>query len=168
MVILNNIKRLTTLFTVCYLLLHCTSAEKLTIIRGDNLQPAIKMDGYFYTKYENGYIALFFYKNGVVYTTNTIEGVSDLEDLDDHIRTKHSGANSVQLRWFWGIYRIEGDIIKVNYWLSGTGSVYPAEISEGEIISPSIIRIPWIDDQLNEFKFRRFSPKPDSTNAFIK
>lgn len=126
------------------------------------------MDGYFYTKYESGYIALFFYENGIMYTTNTIEAVGDLENLDDHMRSKHSGANAVQLRWFWGIYRTDGDTIKVNHWLSGTGSFYPAKISEGEIINPSTIRIPWVNDQLNEFEFRRFSPKPDSTNAFIE
>ncbi|MGB3548963.1 MAG: hypothetical protein WBA17_18460 [Saprospiraceae bacterium] len=168
MVILSSMKRLITLFAVCSLVLHCRSAEELSLLREDNSQSAINMDGYFYTKYEYGYIALFFYENGVVYTTNTIEGISDLEYLDDHIRRKHSEAKAIQLRWFWGIYRTEGDIIKLNYWLSGTGSVYPAEISEGKIVNPSTIRIPWINDQLNEFKFRQFSPKPDSTNAFIK
>ena len=168
MVILNYSKKAIAFFAICYVFFHCTSAEKLTLVRGGYSQSNFKTEGYYYTRYENGYIALFFYENGVMYTTNAILDVSNLDDLDDRIRSGHQGGKAVQLRWFWGVYQSESDTIKVNRWLSGTGSIYPAKLSKGKIISPTVIQMPWIDDQVTEFKFRQFSPKPDSTNTFIK
>ncbi len=162
-------KYLLSLIALSFFLFQCKNAEELSIGRTSNLQATLKLNGYYHLKYETGYLVLFFYQNGVVYKTNAILDKDDLIALDkDLLEDQNSDSYPTQLHWFWGVYKIEGSTIKINHWLPGTGGAYPAQLSEGRIINPSVIRIPWVDDQLNEFKFRQFSPKPDSTNAFIK
>jgi hypothetical protein len=155
------------------LLCCCKVAEELILNRMDYTGSNLKIDGYYYHEYESGYIAHFFYRNGVIYTTNAMLNIDNLEDLDIQIINRLVKGKTAQFHWFWGTYKIEGDIIRINHWLPGTGGAYPAKLVKGKITDSVSLELNWGGDiinnkELNYWKFREFSPKPDSTNRFIK
>lgn len=129
-----------------------------------------ELNGYYYHKYETGYVALFFFRNGVIYDTNAMLDLKDLEELDTHLRENYVGKELTQLHWFWGVYKVDGNEIRIDHWLPGTGGPYPTEVVQGRILNSTTLEIPWFekDGNINQFRFREFSPKPDSTNTFIE
>ena len=66
----------------------------------------------------------------------------------------------------WGIYNIKRNLIKIQFWASPSGGGYAAPILGGEILYNEAFTLKY-SDSIDTFYFRKFSPKPDSTNQFI-
>ena len=93
--------------------------------RNDNFLNQIKLNGYYYSRYNQNYFKLyFFYQNGVVFTPSVVEGT--LKDAEKYIKDttlrkvvdlKHpirhidltNIDDSKQYKDNWGIYKITND-----------------------------------------------------------
>jgi hypothetical protein len=168
-----------SLISICLLLITgCDkyAADPLTLIKTDfvpNLNNSfLKTDGYYLEDDKNG-IVFFLYNNGVfldwggVTATTIIERESKIRVIDSlqyHKKTKYG----------WGLFEAKTKDITIEKWLSGNGGPYPVEKYKGKIVNDTTISIPFSYWPLNgseknrTFRFKKFSPKPDSTNMFIK
>lgn len=175
---MGNLKK-TSIFIFGYFCLSCNLYEPISIPQTP-LNENFKLNGYYYHKYDGGYNTYFFYTNGVVFTygTSSYNG-NDLKLLDDSIR--ENLAVYEKTRYFWGLYTIENKNIKIEKWVSTSGSKYPTNLFEGEVIGNDrfkLVKKTGTDKYTKknkpvtiinqEFTFRQFKPKPDSTNSFIK
>lgn len=77
---------------------------------------------------------------------------------------------------YWGIFNIKNDSIVFERWYPSSGGPFPAYLRSGKILNDTTFvitksfrsKIGNEEQQLNEtYHFRKFSPKPDSTNIFV-
>ena len=137
----------------------------------------LKIDGYYYSNqsWTNGVILAVFYRNGVcIHLFLDIESNDTLNYIENEILKKESFTQSL---WdtpnYVGVFRIDTKTIEIESWISArditTFSFY------GKILNDTIFRVTkWINNEAGEifldtitYRYRQFSPKPDSTNSFI-
>ena len=165
------------LFTQCY---SSFQDDELLLPLKPYVGNELRIDGYCYNewisidgdKFFKGYI---FYENGVMLSINSgFLSISELEEslIKNYINEKF---NYKDRKYVWGKFVIENNIIKFERW-------YPASINwkgyirEGIILNDTTFHITKsyrsngtnisVEDEI--YHFRQFSPKPDSTNNFIK
>lgn len=136
----------------------------------------LRIDGYYYEEIENPEVGLysqayFFYHDGVVLNTAGTYIDSEYQVID-------SFSNSYR-RSHWGLFNIDNNIIKIEHWAVHELNGWPTYIREGEILNDTTFTITesyrlkrgkkkdreevnWV------YHFKQFSPKPDSTNNFVK
>jgi hypothetical protein len=163
------------LIPAIFLLIKCGKPELLTMTRVPYVGDKLKVNGYYYTIVNDGLNdtlleSLFLYRNGVAlflgaYSNATLfEFENEISNLDV--------KNLQRLPYNWGIFRIEDSEIKINRWLIGTGSNYPNIIANGTILSDTSFMIKGLFERRPEekhiFYLKEYSPKPDSTNNFIR
>jgi hypothetical protein len=155
--------------------------EKYTLIRTSYLGNQLKINGYYYTyvnetdSINSKYLdVLFLYNNGVA----IFAGGGIKEEMEEMLRKEEFYNYIKNVPAAWGIFNIENDSIKIErpksygwfnsymYTLVGTiqddSTIYIIKDarSTGNGGKPKII------NQL--YRFREFTPKPDSTNVFVK
>ena len=65
-------------------------------------------------------------------------------------------------------------LIKIEKWVTGNGGFSTTSLKDGKILNDTTLilynnsRVGAIDTIANVYHFKQFSPKPDSTNSFIK
>lgn len=154
-----------TIITSCDIKDQYTDDEfilKKTDYKGNELS----IDGYYYHKLgENSYYVLIFYRNGTIFKN----GASDHEEYI-------ANTNGSNVRQHWGLFIIENNTIKIEYYMPKMYEGLPAYIKAGEILNDTTFifkeQYRSKDDseyqEINEtYHFKKFSPKPDSTNNFI-
>jgi hypothetical protein len=144
--------------------------DVLTLHREDYLGSALRFDGIFYTEKENSKGPYFhryaLYRNGIIRDL----GGSTTKDDPNFLH----GNTKIE----WGVFQINGANIKFERWYPGSGGPFKAYIRSGEILNDStflILEIYRMKDgkkteisEINEiYHFIEFSPKPDSTNAYV-
>jgi len=132
----------------------------------------IRVDGFYYYQFEDGFIETFFlFRNGVYYDYGSCQ-CPDLEAVENHMMNEFTIENTPKVQYSWGVFRVENNNVEIERWLTGSGGAYPTKLSKGEIINETTMVIKGIpvsgEGTLDTFRFREFSPKPDSTNVFIK
>ncbi len=154
--------------------------DELSLSRQDYTGNQLKVDGYYSFNYTNeeDYVSIyFFYKNGVILSGGS--GLQrELPEKEEGFRngTFDNKANSI--KFLWGVYQIEGSNIKFERWYPSE-KPYRAYVNEGEILNDTTFRITQsyrtkngkkteVSEENETYHFKAFSPKPDSTNAFIK
>jgi hypothetical protein len=161
----------TKLITIILFLLFVCSClrtlpdEELTITRIPYNGKEIRIDGYYtglipgQTKYSN---YIFFYSNGVVFSFGYYNGLNPNQMVDvigDVINWKDS----------WGIFQIKNDSIFIQGWrLKDIGSQFLLRNNQYKIINDSTLLEKVQSGNSSIYYFKKFSPKPDSTNVFIK
>jgi hypothetical protein len=153
--------------------------DNLTIVRTDNNSDKLRLNGYYYgdisginAEYPNIYLL---YQNGIFANANSF-GLSDAETGNVLLNSpllmcKHKGD--------WGVYKIDGDNIEIEDWVSrscgGVGIFY----EKGIILNDTTFKITYWrrsvggdiekeEDVDAVFRFQHYSPKPDSIISFIK
>jgi hypothetical protein len=165
------------LFTQCGLFIDDDSLSlPLTPYTGNQL----RIDGYYYqiadgSNYKDGTIfdCYFFYKNGIVITLGG--GANSLEEMDEYVERCILLKYFYNSKYCWGVFVIDGNIIKIDRWTPGA-KPYKAYVREGIILNDTTFHITKSfrsngkeQNVKNEiYHFREFSPKPDSTNVYIK
>ncbi len=138
---------------------------------------SLNLEGYYFTKNGlNDYSVFFLYKNGILKYEGTFLNVSDLENLDKKVSFNPNKDHLKHAPYLWGVFKVRGLQIEIERWLSDSSGAYPVEIMIGEIINDvtfvikrTMVKHSKIDKTVNHtYHFRKFSPKPDSTNNFIK
>ena len=159
--------------------------EELSMERVDYTGTELRTDGYYY--FRNRYVYdgkqfdqiehRFLFRNGV----STDGGVCDYSVMgmvEDNIRngTYYDKLKGNKSRWM--VFRISDYTIEFEGWTWGDGGDYKLSTFReyGEIINDTTFRlikedykgkvIEYLPDVI--YHFKQFSPKPDSTNSFIK
>ena len=128
----------------------------------------LKMNGYYYQITYDGiiYNSHVMYANGVLITLYGIENT--IEEMDEYVR-KQSMYKS---KYNWGIFFIDDNTIRMHK----LGGDYPHKefVQEGIILNNTTFKITKfssgskIREKEEIYHFREFSPKPDSTNVYVK
>jgi hypothetical protein len=166
-------------FIVCFLMLiSCCNVlfpdENLTIKRRDYTGNELRTDGYFYFFQEstNLIYVRFLYRNGIILS---VGGYSppDLEEVEKRILNPIMNSKD-----HWGVFVVDGNTIKYEKWIGSSSSSPKAYLYNctGNILNDTTIHFTESynsesnkTNTINEvWHFRRFSPKPDSTNVYIK
>ncbi len=154
-------------------LLNCGKEkdDKLNLVQQDFNGDQLRLDGYYYTEKENFegiiYSRYTFYKNGIV---RYLGSINDLELLN------FVNGNS---KTVWGIFNIENNNIQFERWYPSSGGPLEAYVRAGKILNDSTFHITetyrLLNGEKTEYRlkneiyhFKQFSPKPDSTNSYIR
>ena len=159
------------LLNSCHLLFQ---DEKLMLPKKDYTGNELRIDGYYYYHPEpNSTRVLFFYRNGVMIDFISYFPTTDLTVVDKSIADMYEKLKDS--KYIWQVFLIEGSTIQCSGWGSSVGGGLPSYKCIGTIENDTTFRfIKSIDSKGREFEkndvyhFRQFSPKPDSTNVYIK
>lgn len=158
------------MISLIFLLFSCCKLfdDELSIERTNYTGAELRIDGYYYSEtfeppYPNYCVAKsFFYRNGVKL------GACSYDTTEMSVEEYYATLKKSKLNWY--VFKIEGNTITIEGWdnLTQTFKEY------GEILNDTTFRISKIErsgrtDKSNSiYHFKQFSPKPDSTNSFIK
>ena len=151
--------------------------DKLSLDRTDYNGSELRIDGYYYQEKDGEFYSLyFFYKNGVLQDLGGGYTPSELSELESKIKNgTFDNANDV--KYYWGVFQVDGSGIKFEKWYGERP--YPAFVRDGYIVNDTTFVITQsyrmkrgkkkVERAKDEtYHFKKFSPKPDSTNEFIK
>lgn len=136
------------------------------------------------------YDSFILYQNGVFYNVSHsgYEKVTNIESrlklIDDAVLNKVTREKEyINTRPNWGVFKINNSKIEIENWtFASGGGDYPTMRKIGEIINDTTIHFHTLigvhplnvgqkkkEVSIDEtYHFRKFSPKPDSTNKWIK
>ena len=174
------------LFLLIVVMLFFSSCDPFDVSKSDQLHlekreytgNQLRIDGYYYRYNNNKYFDItFFYKNGII-VAPAGGGRNTIEEMDNYVMKSFIQKNDYkQSMLWWGAFNIEEDNIAFEKWYPSEAP-YKAAIKEGKILNDTTFliikryrlvdgvqtRVTVMDD---EYHFREFSPKPDSTNNFM-
>jgi hypothetical protein len=149
-----------------------------------NLKTSLRLNGYYAYKYTTITDGLelsnvrFLYKNGIIFDASNHGTHSDIElekivhdNIDKYMDKYRKDAN------YWKVVSISNSSITIEGWNSSLSPKNQDTIIEkGIILNDTTFRITSLNDRKgqliksvsNIYEFKKFSPKPDSTNKFIK
>jgi len=148
--------------------------DKLSLQRTDYTGNDLRMNGYYYTYYNpNSTNVYFMYRNGIILRVSSFS-TQNLDEIEKEMVSDYKYLYDTKS--LWGIFVIDGVKIQYERWVSSTGSGLRAALSSGYIENDTTFHITETyfnstgeTRQGNEvYHFKQFSPKPDSTNVYIK
>jgi hypothetical protein len=176
MVKIKNMK--TNIIVLIILLLNVLSCEKinesddvLTLQKQNYFGSDLLLNGIYFTVKEN--FEGSYYQRYALYRNGIIRDLGAAIEIDSpDILTGNSKAD-------WGVFQIYSNEIKFEKWYPSSGGPLKAYIRAGNILNDTTFVITESyrmhkgkkteEKVRNEtYHFRQFSPKPDSTNSFIK
>ena len=150
-----------TIILLSMLLTACKD-EELMLQRIPYKGDELRIDGYYYTQWGTHTTVMFFYRNGITLSAMSY-GSLDLNSVEkeminryEYIRNEKSG---------WGVFLITGDTLEAEIWTTSVGGGLPVYKWKAYIENDTTFRK--IAGNV-VYHFKQFSPKPDSTNQFIK
>ncbi len=166
-------KKIILLFFLSLFFINCSKEkdDKLNLVQQDFNGNQLRLDGYYFTEKEN--FEGIIYSRYTLYQNGIIRFLGGPNTLDNII---FSSANS---KTVWGIFNIENNIIQFERWYPSSGGPLEAYVRAGKILNDTTFHITETYRLLNGEKtqyrlkdeiyhFKQFSPKPDSTNNFIR
>ena len=165
--------KIVIILAMLFNLLNCGKDrdDKLNLIQQDFNGNQLRLDGYYFTQIEsyNGFI----YPRYTLYQNGIIRFLGGPNTLDNII------FSSANYKTNWGIFNIENDNIQFERWYPSSGGPLEAYVRVGKILNDTTFHITETYRLLNGEKtqyrlkdeiyhFKQFSPKPDSTNNFIR
>lgn len=176
-----------TIMFFVIIIFGCSSCEKLFPPKELSLPQcpyegnSLRLDGYYSdyfgendTRLDN----LFLYRNGVMLDGSSANYLT-IDALEERYSSGNYYNNVKNSRTWWGVFMISEDVIKVEGWGTSSGGSAPVFFQEGNIVNDSTFTFTesyTVKDgkkinrlEKNEtYHFKKFSPKPDSTNEFTK
>ncbi len=158
------------LFFLLLVISSCVALKPLKMKRMDNLTNKLKLNGYYISCGDSNdtslYEVLILYNNGVLRNYADRKKEDCIEENNEHLRRK--GTKPAELPYYLGVYVInEVNDIVTECWYS-TDYYYPTVQHFGKIVNDSTFYLKYEESGNHFFRFVPFSPKPDSTNKFIK
>ena len=164
-------------FSSCRFIEKIILDDKLSIEKQSFSGKQLKTNGYYYFEKNNR-----FFSNYFLYNDGTLlygDGSFTNDEFLEHelMFMDKTWINSVKnCKFYWGLYKIEGKFIEFERWYPSSGGPLHTYIKKGEIINDTTfiitksMRSEGSEQQIENdiYHFRKFSPKPDSTNVFIK
>lgn len=178
---MGPIKNLIFVSITSYALFACSffgRDDRLTFHQENYLGNELRTDGYFYegTHQSGDRLNVYFlYRNGVILFIGSISP-NEITEKERHFNDIKSIELRKETKYLWGLYKIKGDSIAFEKWYAGSGSPKPAYIRQGKIINDTTFVITLskrnngseIRLKNEVYHFKKFTPKPDSTNVFIE
>jgi len=169
------LKKVLVISTISLLILMGCNTTKSIIMSSEHpiKENIIEMKGFFCREYKpNVYEIIFLYKNSVLLNIGSCsmcEGKTVNEIVENQLEMLD---NLKERKDYWGAFSIRDYRIHLKkYFPIGWGS-YSVKESSGIVIDKETIKITHINDEKLEksrvYQFYPYSPKPDSTNQFIK
>lgn len=153
--------------------------DELSIKRTDYSGNELKISGYYYYDYGNsnpeGYMDVYFlFRNGIILEGGTFKK-SELVDEEAKYQTSGWSASMRKYKDVWGVFKIQANNIEYERWYSGEPPL-KSYVSSGVILNDSTFQITKsrrsngkeVTSENTIYRFKAFSPKPDSTNTFVK
>ncbi len=157
-----------------------TEYDEFTLKKQNYTGNELRIDGYYYREFESDCQSLkiyFLYRNGIILRGGNpcIDEIGIREnEFSNGEWSKYVEEDEIS----WGVFVIENDTIKFERYNPPSGPGYlHSLVREGPIINDTtfrIIRLYWFKDGekiITEtddlYHFKKFAPKPDSTNNFI-
>jgi hypothetical protein len=166
-----NFKKISLGLIVMLVLAACRDDE-LLLQRQPYIGNQLRIDGYYYCQEDNGTIVEYLYRNGIILSAYHFS-TTNLNEVETKMLTEYDILKQDKSRW--GVFIIYGNNIEYSAWSTSVGGGLPAFKCIGTIDNDTTFRIiKSINSDGKEFDynqiwhFRQFSPKPDSTNNFIR
>ena len=151
--------------------------DELSMSKMPYIGTQLRVDGYYYLERtgvkDTFWDVYFFYRDGVI----LYGGTFPIEEAEQH-EMDYKGAEWISIvkkhKDFWGVFKIDGQDIQFERWYCGSGFC-PAYIRSGTILNDTTFHITRstrsngteVSDEDEIYRFKEFSLKPDSTNAFV-
>lgn len=151
--------------------------EDFSLTREEYSGEEIRIDGYYYNYFTQGSdlaSITIFYRNGIV--IDGIGGGSTLVEFENKFSNGSFYQNITKVKDVWGLYRVEDKLIMIERIVAMGGFNRIAYTDYGEILNDTTIHFykhkesykNVFENRNDTLHFKQFSPKPDSTNVFIK
>lgn len=171
------------LIAIFFALLSCEKNKKcddknLTLDRVELAGSQLRLNGFYYGNPEPDwenivlYETFVFYQNGVLLRT----GSKEFDNMESEIEALSKTTLPQESKDVWGIINVNGNNIAMEHWLPAPCSK-PVLLRSGEILNDTTFVLNKMirrdsegtteTDINQEFHFRQFETKPDSTNNFI-
>ena len=154
---------------LCLFCFSCTPT--LSTERETNISNKLNLQGYYYAEITRetdwGTKSIFYrvyvlYSNGVInYNTVEVSNIERIPPLILEYQVKYPNIPSS-----WGVYKIKNNDIMVDKWYPG--GFAPSIIMKGSILNDTTFMLQLDKHTIDTYHFKYMSPKPDSTNQFIK
>ncbi len=149
--------------------------DKLRIVREDFNGDQLRIDGYYYIDYGTHIEMHFLYRNGV-YLAGDLVAKSGLEQKEQEIRSGSWGEVVKGSKFRWGVFTVRGNEITYECWVPVSQGGFPTFTWKGDIQNETTFVMTSKRksgnrnaETINEvYHFKQFSPKPDSTNNFVR
>ena len=155
--------------------------EELSMQRADYTGAELRTDGYYYYMLQvehNGIqekivFPIFLYRNGVSIMAASFN-CSEIEQKENDFRNGKLYHTINGYKIFWSVFTISGKSIEFEGWDDLGGAHLYTKKVYGKILNDTTFHIyqehiDGIDKECDRtYHFKQFSPKPDSTNRFIK
>lgn len=154
--------------------------KKLRLVRQDYNGTEIQLNGYYLgvlSGINKGMNSIyFFYRDGVVLYGGGFAESDDIGEKEVRFRSKEFNEGIKKYKSGWGVFAITGNEIEFETWEPSNGGPLHSVNRSGKIINNRTFVITSfyngydkkISIMNDTFYFKEFSPKPDSTNRFIK
>jgi hypothetical protein len=177
-VLIISLISLISLVASCCSKLFPSQDDYLTIQKTPYTSDAIRIDGFYYQKWDNGTKysnIVFLYNNGVIFQGN---GAGDMSELVEYVNSTFLYHDMKKdKKAFWGLFLVKSNKIVYERW-EGSQLGYLVYREEGEILNDTTFIMTEVSrmnqgektetEQIERtYYFHQFSPKPDSTNNVI-
>lgn len=151
--------------------------DQLSLTKTSYSGNELKIDGYFYTIFENKMQSIsFFYENGIYLDLGGSK--NNFNEASNYIASFTNNNDFRSSRIWWGLFKINGDNISYEKWYTSGGNPFKAYVRTGKIINDTTFNVTKSYRVVNgvetnvfsineTYYYRKFSPKPDSANNFI-
>jgi len=154
------------------------SDEKLTLPKTPYIDSELQIDGYYYHVNNNLTTIYFLYRDGIILYAYSYRD-KNLDEIEREMLNNdmyNGNRNNKGDKTRWGVFLVENNNIQFERWDAGTGGGLPTVKNVGYIENDTTFHITRIHRSDTPkaysgdwvYHFRQFSPKPDSTNVFIK
>jgi len=141
----------------------------------------LRLDGYYYSNPDSqGLISVaMFYRDGFCFhfSTSLSKSSDTLNFIENRFLKNDDFISRIKQRpSFIGVYQVRGESIKFETWWFEVALYTTSATRYGKILNPTTLLIEnRVDNRYKTsfsenqiYRFKQFSPKPDSTNTFIK
>ncbi len=153
--------------------------DTLFINRSDYSGNSLRVDGYFYQEKDGHFYTIYcLYRSGILLYLGGGFNQTEVTELENSIRNGSFYTAAKDFKDYWGVFKIENNNIKFEKWYASDPPL-KAYIREGVIVNDTTFIITEIyrmqggkktetRTENETYHFKQFTPKPDSTNSFIK
>ncbi|MFM2293387.1 MAG: hypothetical protein RIS29_3200 [Bacteroidota bacterium] len=138
--------------------------EELTMNREPYTGNSLRINGFYKgaISMQNYYEYLFLYSNGVTFYIG-------YKDVDSLILMSKDLETALKKKDHWGVFQISNNSLYIQQWgQNPTAIQYILYNHKYEIVNDSTLFFKNSDGDSTIYHFIKYSPKPDSTNTFIK
>jgi len=162
--------------TICLILVMSACRKDVELTKADYTGNQLKLGGYYAgPRNGEGLDYFFFYRNGVLLYAGGYSDPMDVGIIEDVFRSDEFDESKKKVKYVWGVFNIAGNVIEFEKWEPGGGKALKTVGWSGDILNDSTFLVTSFIGTKGDafvvndtFNLRPFSPKPDSTNMFIK